>query len=123
MIRVTWNVDVSKIEEKITSRTKAIIVVHTYGLPVDIDPVLDIARKHNLLVIEDAAEMHGQEYKGHPCGSFGDISTFSFYPNKHITTGEGGMVVTNNTQLADRCRLLRNLAFTPERRFVHEELG
>lgn len=119
----TYNMDVAKIEEKITSKTKAIIIVHIYGLPVDIDPVLALCKKHNLLLIEDAAEMHGQTYKGKPCGSFGDISTFSFYPNKHITTGEGGMIVTNNQALADRCKLLRNLAFTPERRFVHEELG
>ena len=120
---ITFNIDVTKIEEKITSKTKAIIIVHIYGLPVDIDPVVDLCKKYNLLLIEDAAEMHGQTYKGKPCGSFGDISTFSFYPNKHITTGEGGMIVTNNIALADRCKLLRNLAFTPERRFVHEELG
>lgn len=119
----TWNMDVTKIEEKITAKTKAIIVVHIYGLPVDLDPVIALCKKHNLLLIEDAAEMHGQLYKGQPCGSFGDISTFSFYPNKHITTGEGGMIVTNNKALAERCKLLRNLAFTPERRFVHEELG
>ncbi len=119
----TYNMDVTKIEEKITPKTKAIIVVHIYGLPVDLDPVLNLCKKYNLLLIEDAAEMHGQTYKGKPCGSFGDISTFSFYPNKHITTGEGGMIVTNNDALAERCKLLRNLAFTPQRRFVHEELG
>lgn len=119
----TWNMDVNKIEEKITNKTKAILVVHIYGLPVDMDPVLDLAKKYNLKVIEDAAEMHGQTYKGKPCGSFGDISTFSFYPNKHITTGEGGMLVCNDPALADRCYLLRNLAFIPERRFVHHELG
>jgi perosamine synthetase len=119
----TWNMDVSQVESKITPRTKAIIIVHIYGLPTDIDPLLSLARKHNLLVIEDAAEMHGQTYKGKPCGSFGDISTFSFYPNKHITTGEGGMVVCNDDKIAERCRSLRNLAFLPERRFVHDELG
>lgn len=119
----TWNMDVSKIEERITNRTKAIMVVHIYGLPVDMDPVLELAEKYNLAIIEDAAEAHGQEYKGKPCGSFGDISTFSFYPNKHITTGEGGMVVTNNEALAERCRSLRNLCFQREKRFVHEELG
>ena len=78
------------------ARTKAIMVVHIYGLPVDMDPLLALARKHGLKVIEDAAEMHGQTYQGRPCGSFGDISTFSFYPNKHITTGEGGMIVTDD---------------------------
>jgi len=81
---VTWNMDVTQIEDKITTRTKAIMVVHIYGLPVDMDPVLAIATRHGLKIIEDAAEMHGQTYKGKPCGSFGDISTFSFYPNKHI---------------------------------------
>lgn len=119
----TWNMDPSSIESRITSRTKAIMVVHLYGLPVDMDPVLDIARSHNLRIIEDAAEMIGQTYRGLPCGSFGDLSTFSFYPNKHITTGEGGMIVTNDDALAERCRSLRNLCFAPERRFVHEELG
>jgi perosamine synthetase len=119
----TWNMNVSEIERRITRKTRAIIIVHIYGLPADVDPILKIAEKHNLIVIEDAAEMHGQFYKGNPCGSFGDVSTFSFYPNKHITTGEGGMIVTNNSELDKRCRLLRNLAFSPERRFVHEELG
>jgi perosamine synthetase len=87
------------------------------------DPLLAIAEKHGLKVIEDAAEMHGQTYKGRPCGSFGDVSTFSFYPNKHITTGEGGMIVTNDPDVAARCSSLRNLCFQPQRRFVHEELG
>jgi perosamine synthetase len=119
----TWNMDVSQLEAKITPRTKAIMVVHIYGLPVDMEPLLELAEKYGLRVIEDAAEMHGQTYKGKPCGSFGDISTFSFYPNKHITTGEGGMVVTDDDQLAERCRSLRNLCFQPQRRFVHEELG
>jgi len=119
----TWNMDVTQIEGKITSRTKAIMVVHIYGLPVDMDPVLEIAKKHDLKVIEDSAEMLGQTYKGKPCGSFGDISTFSFYPNKHITTGEGGMIVTNTDQLLEDCRSLRNLCFQPKKRFVHERLG
>lgn len=119
----TWNMDIGEIEAKITPRTKAIMVVHIYGLPADMEPVLEITRRYNLALIEDAAEMHGQTYNGEPCGSFGDISTFSFYPNKHITTGEGGMIVTNSDRLADRCRSLRNLCFQPEKRFVHEELG
>jgi perosamine synthetase len=120
---VTWNMDISQIETKITAHTKAIMVVHIFGLPVDIDPVLDIARRHGLKVLEDAAQMHGQTYKNQPCGSFGDISTFSFYPNKHITTGEGGMIVTNDDQLAEDCRSLRNLYFQPHKRFVHERMG
>jgi perosamine synthetase len=119
----TWNMNVAAIEERITPRTKAIMVVHLYGLPVDMSPVLDIAKRHRLAIIEDAAEMIGQTYRGQPCGSFGDLSTFSFYPNKHITTGEGGMIVTDDEKLAERCRSLRNLCFGPPRRFVHEELG
>jgi len=120
---LTWNMDISQIENKITKKTKAIMVVHIYGLPVDIDPILALAKKYNLKIIEDAAEMHGQMYKGKPCGSFGDISTFSFYPNKLITTGEGGMVLTNNPYSAKRCRSLRNLCFQPNKRFVHNQLG
>lgn len=120
---VTWNMDVSLIEGKITPKTKAIMVVHIFGLPVDMVPVLALAQKYNLMIIEDAAQMHGQTYNGKQCGSFGDVSTFSFYPNKHITTGEGGMIVTDNPAIADKCRSLRNLCFKPEQRFVHDELG
>lgn len=120
---LTWNMRAEQIAEKITARTAAIIIVHTYGLPVDLDPVLALAQKFNLKVVEDAAEMHGADYRGRPCGSFGDLSTFSFYPNKHVTTGEGGMIVTDDDALAKRCRSLRNLCFKPPRRFVHEELG
>ncbi|MDD2465958.1 MAG: DegT/DnrJ/EryC1/StrS family aminotransferase [Desulfobulbus sp.] len=120
---LTWNMDVNQIEAKITPRTKAIMAVHIYGLPVDMAPLLDIAHRHGLKVLEDAAQMHGQTYKGRPCGSFGDISTFSFYPNKHITTGEGGMIVTNVDRLAEDCQSLRNLCFQSSRRFVHERLG
>jgi len=118
-----WNMVVEQIEARITPRTKAIMVVHIFGLPVDMDPVLALARKHGLKVIEDAAEVIGQTYRGKPCGSFGDISTFSFYSNKHVTTGEGGMVVTDDPALAGRCRSLRNLCFKPEQRFVHDDLG
>lgn len=120
---LTWNMNVTQVEERITPRTRAIMVVHIYGLPVDMDPLLELARRHGLKVIEDAAEMHGQTYKGRPCGSFGDISVFSFYPNKHVTTGEGGMIVTDDDNLAEECRGLRNLCFQPGRRFVHERLG
>lgn len=119
----TWNMNVSQIEEKISSRTKAIMVVHIYGLTVDMNPVLDIAKRYGLKVIEDAAEAHGQRYYGKPCGSFGDISTFSFYPNKHVTTGEGGMILTDDDVIAENCRGLRNLCFQPEKRFIHERLG
>lgn len=119
----TWNIDVNKIEEKITPKTKAIMVVHIYGFPVEMDAVLGLCKKYNLILIEDAAEMHGQTYKGKPCGSFGNVSTFSFYPNKHITTGEGGMIMTDDEKIADKCRSLRNLCFIPEKRFYHEELG
>jgi perosamine synthetase len=120
---ITWNMNVNQIEAKITERTKAIMVVHTYGLPVIMEPVLALAKKYGLKIIEDAAEMHGQTYHGKPCGSFGDISTFSFYPNKLVTTGEGGMVVMDDEALKNKCSLLRNLAFQPNRRYVHEELG
>jgi perosamine synthetase len=119
----TWNIDPALIAAKLTPRTKAIMAVHIYGLPVDMAPVLDIARAHGLAVIEDAAEQHGQTYHGKPVGSLGDIATVSFYPNKHVTTGEGGMVLTNDAALAERCRRLRNLAFDAERRFIHDELG
>lgn len=120
---VTWNMDVTQIESKISDRTKAIIVVHLYGLPADIGPIIELAKRHNLILIEDSAEMIGQDYKGRPCGSFGDMSVFSFYANKHVTCGEGGMVVCNDENLAKRCRSFRNLCFQPERRFVHQEMG
>ena len=120
---VTWNMDVSQVESKITPHTKAIIIVHIYGLPVDTQPLLDIAKRYDLKIIEDAAEMHGQTYNGKPCGSFGDISTFSFYCNKLITTGEGGMILTDDEGLAEKCRSYRNLCFQSEKRFVHKELG
>lgn len=119
----TWNMDVKKIEERITSRTRALLVVHIYGLPTDMRPVVALAEKYGLKLIEDAAEAHGQTFEKHPCGSFGDVSIFSFYPNKHVTTGEGGMILTNDASIAERCRELRNLCFSKPRRFVHEELG
>ena len=120
---ITWGMDVAKIEEKITPKTKVILVVHIYGYPVDMDPVIELAKKYKLKIIEDAAEMHGQTYKGKKCGSFGDISIFSFYPNKHITTGEGGMILTDNNDLSEKCKQLRNLCFIPPKRFVHKEMG
>src|SRR5512139_3772273 len=116
---LTWNMDVDKLRTKIkievdkknNRKIKAIMVAHIYGLPVDMDPVIEIAGNYGLKIIEDAVEMHGQRYKGRSCGSFGVISVFSFYPNKHITTGEGGMVMTDSDRLAERCRSLRNLCF------------
>jgi perosamine synthetase len=118
----TWNMRPDLVQAAVTSRTRAIMVVHIYGLPVDMDPILETARKHKLFIIEDAAEVHGQTYRDKPCGSFGDISTFSFYPNKHVTTGEGGMILVDDPDLAERCRSLRNLCFQ-KKRFVHDELG
>jgi perosamine synthetase len=121
--------DPTRIEDRITPRTRAIMVVHIYGLPVHMDPVMDIAQRHGLKIIEDGAEQIGQVYRSTKSraprliGSFGDIATFSFYPNKHVTTGEGGMVLTSDDALAERCRNLRNLCFGRRRRFVHEELG
>jgi perosamine synthetase len=119
----SWNVDPEQVEQAITEKTKAIIVVHIYGLPADIDSVMKIANSHNIPVLEDSAEAHGQHLNGKPLGSWGTISTFSFYSNKLITTGEGGMVLTQDDQLAARSRELRNLSFNPERRFVHETVG
>ncbi len=119
---ITWNLNLDLIEDLITERTKAIIPVHLYGHPVDMDRLMEIARRHNLLVIEDCAESHGATCRGQMTGSFGDMACFSFYANKVITTGEGGMITTNNEQLAERLRLLRNLAFTKPR-FRHEEAG
>ncbi|TWR29904.1 DegT/DnrJ/EryC1/StrS family aminotransferase [Mucilaginibacter pallidiroseus] len=120
----SWNMDVAAIEALITPKTKAILAVHIYGLPVDMALLETIAEKHNLIIIEDAAEMHGQEYRGRKCGTFGKISIFSFYANKNITTGEGGMVLCDDPELNERCRVLRNLSFTTQGpRFVHEEFG
>jgi perosamine synthetase len=120
---ITWNMDVKLIESKISKKTKAIMVVHIYGLPVDMDPVLELCKKYKLKLIEDSAEMIGQTYKNRPCGSFGDISTVSFYSNKHITTGEGGMILTDDESIAENCREIRNLYFQPKKRFVHQRLG
>jgi len=118
----TWNMNPSKIEEKITSKTKAIMVMHTYGHPCDMDPIIKIARKHNLYIIEDAAEAHGAMYKGKIIGSLGDVACFSFYSNKIITTGEGGMIVTNNEKVAEKMRSKRSHCFSKVR-FIHDDLG
>lgn len=118
----TWNIDPDLIEPLITPRSRAIIPVHLFGHPARMDKIMEIARRHNLLVIEDCAESHGATWKGKMTGGFGDMACFSFYVNKVITTGEGGMVVTNDAKLAERLRLLRNLAFTKPR-FLHELPG
>lgn len=120
---VTWQMDVNQIETRITPRTRAILVVHIYGHSADMDPIMALAEKHGLVVIEDAAEVHGAEYMGRRCGGIGHISTFSFYANKLITTGEGGMVLVKTREHADRARSLRNLCFQAGRRFYHESLG
>ena len=119
----TWTMDTTKIEEKITNRTKAIMPVHIYGHPCYMDTIQQLAAKYNLKIIEDAAEAHGAEYKNKRCGGLGDISCFSFYANKIITTGEGGMILTNSDIYAERARSIRNLCFKKERRFFHTELG
>jgi perosamine synthetase len=119
----TWNIDPNLIEAKITERTKGIIVVHLFGHPVDMDPVLSIARRHHLFVLEDAAQAHGAEYKGRRVGSLGDMAAFSFFGNKIITTGEGGMVVTNNASAAAQMNLLKNHGMDPTRRYWHPVVG
>jgi perosamine synthetase len=128
----TWTMNVDQIAEKITAHTRAIMPVHIYGHPTDMKPLLDLAEDHHLAIIEDAAEAHGAEYHmGHQeggnswerCGSFGTLSCFSFYANKLITTGEGGMVLTDDKKIAERAADLRNLCFLPDRRFYHEALG
>jgi perosamine synthetase len=121
----TWNIDCSKIEEKITERTKAIMPVHIFGNPCDMEQIGALARKHGLHIVEDAAEAHGAEYQGRKVGSFSSISAFSFFANKNITTGEGGMVVTDNPEFADRCRYFKNLCFplNGSRNYLHAEIG
>lgn len=118
-----WNMDVNLIERKITKKTKAIMVVHIYGIPCDMENIIKIKDKYNLVLIEDAAEAHGLTYNSQMCGSFGDVSIFSFFPNKHITSGEGGMIMTNDDQIASRIRKVRNLFFDSERKYIHEEIG
>ena len=118
-----WSMSPYEIEKKINKKTKAILVVHTYGFPADMDKIIKIKKKYNLLLIEDAAEMHGQTYKNKPCGSFGEISTFSFYSNKFISCGEGGIVTTNSLEIKKKVDSLKNLSFGKKNRFEHSELG
>jgi len=119
----TWTIDPDKIEESITDKTRAIMPVHIYGHPCDMDKIINIAEKYGLKIIEDAAEAHGAEYNGKKCGSFGEMSTFSFYANKIVTSGEGGMILTDQEEYYERLKSIRNLSFGVEERFVHEDLG
>ena len=119
-----WNMSVEQTIKKITNKTRAIIITHIYGFPVSMKKILEVARKKNIIIIEDAAEMIGQKYNGQLCGSFGYISTFSFYANKHITTGEGGMILTNDKKIYKKCKSLRNLCFgVKKNRFIHDDIG
>ena len=120
----TWNMDIDQVVKKINRNTKAIIITHIYGFPVDMKKILKIAKRKKIKIIEDSAEMIGQTYFKKKCGSFGDISVFSFYANKHITTGEGGMILTNNKKIYFKCMSLRNLCFgTGKDRFNHDDIG
>lgn len=119
----TWNIDPSKIKEKINPRTKAIIPVHLYGHPADMGPIMEIARKYHLFVIEDAAEAHGALYRNQIVGSIGTVGCFSFFGNKIITTGEGGMITLNNSILAQRIRMLKNQGVSKKRKYFHPEIG
>ena len=119
----TWNIKIEDIEKKITKKTKAIMIPHIYGFPCEMDKIIKICKKKKLFLIEDAAEMIGQNYNEKPCGCFGDISTFSFYANKHITTGEGGMLFTNNFKLNEKFNLLKNLNFGKKERFNHTDIS
>jgi perosamine synthetase len=120
---VTWNMDLNQVADKITSRTRVVMPVHTYGHPVDMDPLLELAERHGLYIIEDAAEAHGAEYKGRRAGSLGHAGCFSFYANKVITTGEGGMITTDDPDIAQLASHLRDHAFSDERHFWHKYLG
>ena len=119
----TWNIDIEDFQKKINKKTKALMLPHIYGFANDMDKIIKICKKNNLLLIEDAAEMIGQNYKNKPCGSFGDISIFSFYANKHITTGEGGAIFTNDKKINEKCKNLRNLSFGKVNRFNHEDIS
>jgi perosamine synthetase len=119
----TWNLDATLLERHVTPRTKAILAVHLFGHPVDMDPILKVARRHGLKVIEDCAQAHGAAYRGRKTGSLGDVGCFSFYANKIITTGEGGMLTTSDRDLAEHARALKNLAFGPTNRFMHTAVG
>lgn len=118
-----WNLDPALLEARVTSRTRAILVVHLFGHPVDMDPVLQVAKRHRLFIVEDCAEAHGATYKGRKVGSLGDIGCFSFYANKILTTGEGGMIMSNDAGLAAKARSLKSLAFGETNKFMHTAVG
>ena len=120
---ITWNMKIEDLEKKITSKTKAIIATHIYGYPIEIDKIKKICKKKKITLIEDAAEMLGHEYKKKKCGFFGDISIFSLYANKHITTGEGGLILTNSRKYNDKFKNLRNLCFGKINRYNHDDIG
>ena len=119
----TWNIKIDDIEKNINKKTKAIIITHIYSFTNNMDKILEICKKHKIFLIEDAAEVLGLRYKNKPCGSFGDLSTFSFYANKQVTCGEGGMISTNNFTLYQKCKSLRNLCFGDIQRFNHSDVG
>ena len=119
----SWNISPDEVRKKVTARTKAIIPVHLYGTPADMDGIMEIAREYNLYVIEDACQAHGAEYKGRRVGSIGHIGVFSFYGNKIITTGEGGMVVTDNEKMAEKTISLKNHSASQKTKYWHEEIG
>jgi len=119
----TWQMNLNEVLEKISSKTKVILVVHTYGLAVDLSGLIDVCNSKNILIIEDCSEAQGLQLNGKYCGTYGDIATFSFYANKLITTGEGGMLVAKDPELAERAKKIRNLSFSAGRRFIHHELG
>jgi perosamine synthetase len=121
----TWNMDPDEVSKKVTRRTKAVIAMHTYGHMVEMGPLVDLCKSKGIALIEDAAEAHGAEYNGRKAGTIGDVNCFSFFANKIITTGEGGAVVTNNDEIAEKCRILRDMAFSKDlsRKFLHEYIG
>lgn len=119
----TWQIDPNLLEKKITDKTKAIMVVHLFGHPVDMDPILELARKYKLKIIEDCAESHGVDYKGRKVGSIGDVAAFSFFSNKTITCGEGGIVTTNSDEIGEKAKSLKNLAYGKKNKFIHEDIG
>jgi len=119
----TLNIDPTEIEKKVSEKTKAILLVHLFGHPADMDPIMEVAKKHGLYVIEDAAQAHGAKYKGRTVGSIGDVACFSFYADKLMTTVEGGIAVTNDAELAEKMRMLRNLGSDRDRKFYHPLLG
>lgn len=120
--KITWNIDINEIEKLITPKTRAITVVHIYGLPSDMDKIIKIAQKYDLKIIEDTAQAHGQTYKGKICGSFSDIATFSFFTNKHISSGEGGIVITSDEKLIEKVNYYKNLCFSKDK-FIHNDIG